>query len=123
MNILEFIEQQKDVEQLSFEYNGEKVDFWVKNLSVSESEELNDPVLVRIYEKQKNKQTLTDSEVKSMLTFESKQSYKLLCKEVGSPLYASLEEFKNKIKGAFLKAVNKEVRQFTKADDEEAEKN
>lgn len=125
MNILEFIEQEKDIDQLDVEYKGQCIEFHIKNLSQAEIEKRHgsNSHLLKINNKRENGGTLTDKEAKDLFGFQSKTSYELLCKSDGSPLYETYEMFVTKIKGNFLKAINEKVEEHTKLEEEEDEKN
>jgi N-acyl-D-aspartate/D-glutamate deacylase len=123
MNIIEFIEQESDVEQLSVKYKGKQVEFYVKNLSQAEIEEMNAAQLKLkpIYDKQQKGEDLEDEEARKMFAFQSDQAFNLLCDSNGNRLFNTADEMRQKIKGKLFKAIADKITEENKL--EEAEKN
>lgn len=111
MNILEYVNQEKDVEAFKFKFKGEKIEGFIKNLSQAETEVLNsdDAKLMPIYNKQKKEVPLNKEETKQMLGYQSKKVFTLLCDENGEPVFPDLETFKKRVKGKFFKKLAEKV--------------
>lgn len=123
MNILEYVTQSKKVQKLTIEFDGEKIDFHIKNLTQAEAEIMSgkQAEILPIYKKQQQDKELSEDELKTMLSFQSSQTFEVLCDESGNNLFDSKEAMKNAIPARLFKAMSDQIIKLNSI--EEAEKN
>lgn len=123
MNILDYINEVKKVEKITVQHDGKEIDFYIKNLTVEETEDMDaeQAELLPIHNKQKAGKDLTKEEFKRMLSYNTDRAFHLLCDESGKALFTSKQEMKQRLRGRFFKVVTNAIADHN--DVEEAEKN
>jgi len=122
MNIKDYINNAEDVKKIEFEYRGDSIKCYVKELSQAEAEKIGQESvkLMPIYKKQEKGHPLSEKEAEIVAGYQSKQVFNVLCDKDGEQLFSDYDQFKSKIKGKFFQAL---VENIIENPVEEAEKN
>ncbi|MCW8960204.1 MAG: hypothetical protein OQK29_01490 [Ignavibacteriaceae bacterium] len=124
MNLLDYVSK-SHVKTATVEYNGEKLDFFYRDITAAESELITEKVsgvLAFVEKQKKDAEKMPDGEeIKSMNDVRDLTLFYQICDQAGDKLFKSIEEMKAKIPVKLLDAAQKAIQKSITT--EQAEKN